>query len=283
MSRCRCYTSRVNNATVLEELRLSPFHVAVGSVAVLESPQPDATWVSEVVAGEPVRVLEERGDWASVVLPLQPSSLHSEGYPGWLRTEALVRSSAPPVWRTLAASCPAYAEDGTVAARLPLGSLLRRGSGAVRPGWLTVLLPNGDEGWVRDSEVADGPPEPGGRDAVLGGLGMWRTQPYIWGGTSSLSGADCSGLVYRLYGRAGYVLPRDAHDQFDLAPARHPGPLDGAQRGDLVFFRAPESPWIDHVGVYLGNGSYLSAYDSAAGISIHEVHRDHYVGWASYL
>lgn len=230
-----------------------------------------------------MRVLDERGDWARVLLPLQPSSLHSDGYPGWLRSEALVRSSAMPAWRTLSASCPVRADDGTILTHLPLGCLLRGRPGPARSGWTPVLVPNEDEGWVPEAEAAPWPPEPGGRAAVLRGLGMWRTQPYVWGGTSSMTGADCSGLVYRLYGRAGYVLPRDAHDQFDLAPRRLRGPLDGAEQGDLVFFQGPESPWIDHVGVYLGDGSYLSAYDTAGGISIHAVDRDHYVGWASYL
>ncbi len=45
--------------------------------------------VTQALPGEPVLVDTEKDGWASVVLPWQPSSLDTRGYPGWVRIEHL--------------------------------------------------------------------------------------------------------------------------------------------------------------------------------------------------
>ena len=48
--------------------------------------------VTEALAGEPVVTTgAERDGRVEVVVPWQPSSLHDEGYPGWVATEHLGR------------------------------------------------------------------------------------------------------------------------------------------------------------------------------------------------
>lgn len=173
---------------------------------------------------------------------------------------------------------------GEQIAQLPLGSLLGEATTPCGGGSVLVLLPSGKVGLVDTDDIAAWPRERGARDTLMASLDIWTGQPYVWGGTNSLTGADCSGLVYRTYQRSGYVLPRDASDQFDMAPEKEWGPRpDGAEEGDLVFFQRPESRHIDHVGVYLGDGRYLSANQAAGGISVRAVGQDAYVGWARYL
>lgn len=103
--------------------------------------------------------------------------------------------------------------------------------------------------------------------------------PYRWGGTDSTSGMDCSGLVFRVMGLLGVAVPRDADDQFGLAPYRSHNSWEGARRDDLVFF-GEES--VTHVGFYLGDGTYLSEHGSS-GTVVRGVDEDPYWGFARYF
>lgn len=263
--------------------RSSPYRVIRASAPVLAAPEAGAEWVTEAVLGEPARVTGSAGAWLRVVLPLQPSSLHPDGYPGWIPADALERSSIIPTVQIVSPCAPVRDAGGRAVARLPMGAAW---AGAPEPSadGVRIRLADGSAGRVDAAYVASWPPPAAGRDLVLRTLAAWTDQPYVWGGTSSCSGADCSGLVLRTYQRAGIVVPRDAHDQFDMAPLRAEGALEDARPGDLVFFRRPRSAAIDHVGVYLGEGRYLSANQAVRGVSVDPaLTEEHpYVGWARY-
>ena len=80
--------------------------------------------------------------------------------------------------------------------------------------------------------------------------------PYIYGGTSS-SGVDCSGLVQLAAKASGIDIPRTTYDQINVGQAVSKNNL---QEGDLVFFRGSggSASTPGHVGIYIGNGQYLS-------------------------
>ncbi len=261
----------------------SPYRIRSVSAPVLQAPADDAAWVTEALIGEPARILQEWRGWARIVLPLQPSALHPEGYPGWVRLENLVESSGLPAWQTTSARTRVSGDRGEAVAELSLGSLLPVGTQPAPAGQVPVRLPNGSSGFVPATDVAGWPLSPSDRDTVLHIMRVWTGQPYVWGGTSSIAGADCSGMVYRVYQRAGRVIPRDADDQYHGAPRKVWGTIEGALPGDPVFFQRPEEGHIDHVGLYVGDGLYFSEYSATGGVSTHELVRDGFVAWASYL
>jgi len=94
--------------------------------------------------------------------------------------------------------------------------------------------------------------------------------PYVFGGTST-SGFDCSGYVQHVFATLGMHLPRTADAQFEVGHRAVGGP----KPGDLVFFQT-YAPGASHVGIYLGNGKFVSA--SGRGVSISSL-SDSY--WAS--
>lgn len=79
--------------------------------------------------------------------------------------------------------------------------------------------------------------------------------PYVWGGTSPNPGFDCSGFVQYVYRHFGISLPRVASSQATVGTTVDKSNL---QPGDLVFFKKPGRE-IHHVGIYVGNDSYIHA------------------------
>lgn len=113
---------------------------------------------------------------------------------------------------------------------------------------------------------------------LMGQLG----KPYHWGGTSPMTGFDCSGLVYYAYkDLVNFRIPRTANEMYHLedAAAVNPGQLES---GDLVFFRIQGRGAADHVGVYVGNGKFIQSPRSGRDIQITSLNEDywqrHYVG-----
>ena len=89
---------------------------------------------------------------------------------------------------------------------------------------------------------------------------------YNYGGQDPSTGFDCSGLVYYVFKQFGYRLNRVAADQAkngievkdreDLLP------------GDLVCFSWITSSYINHVGIYIGDGKFIHAMDSANDVLV---------------
>ncbi len=83
--------------------------------------------------------------------------------------------------------------------------------------------------------------------------------PYVWGGTSP-SGFDCSGFVQYVYRHFGVYLPRTTYSQVAMGRSVSRSEL---VPGDLVFFRS-----AGHVGIYVGNETYIHAPQTGRTISI---------------
>ncbi len=257
---------------------------ATSRATVTASPVPHLTWVvvlekldvwddptyensywhrqTQLVTGEPVLVLgqSQDGEWTQIIAVDQPSKKDGRGYPGWVRTNGLVRgfpqveATAVVIVRSAFVLSEARA-DSTRLMRLYLDARLPILS--TNESWVEVTLPDGRTGWLKRGELRL-LPDHNQAVPVSQIIETARTladAPYLWGGTTPDS-PDCSGFTYRLFHAYGITLPRDADDQ---AQAGTPISFDEKKPGDLVFYSDVAGGPVTHVGLYVGNNQLMDA------------------------
>ena len=101
--------------------------------------------------------------------------------------------------------------------------------------------------------------------AVVNYAAQFVGNPYVWGGTSLTSGADCSGFAQSVFANFGIGLSRTAADQSYGGTAVS---TDSLQPGDLLFYASGD--YINHVALYIGNGQVVHASNERTGICVSE-------------
>ena len=123
------------------------------------------------------------------------------------------------------------------------------------------------------------------REALVRSAQDFIGVPYLWGGTSSDNGFDCSGLTMTVYQLNGMNLPRNSARQFEVGSSVES--INDLHRGDLVFFSAKWKNGVSHVGVYIGNGQFIHASSQGKKIRIDSLSTayftKHYIGGKTYL
>lgn len=100
--------------------------------------------------------------------------------------------------------------------------------------------------------------------------------PYVFGGATP-RGFDCSGLVYYSYKNAGISVYRTSAAGFYSISKATSAP----KVGDLVFFKNTYKSGISHIGLYMGNGRFVSASGTKVQInSVNESYwKKHFAGY----
>jgi len=154
-------------------------------------------------------------------------------------------------------------------------------------GWYGVLMANGAVGWIptksvkltdyelvsRKSDVNCVADRTGGKEPPR--TGTWADQliraalnytgvRYIYGGTKPGRGMDCSAFVRMVFGQFSVPLPRTAREQAQVGATV---PFDQLQPGDRLYFQCKNS-YIDHCGIYAGNGYFVHCSSSRNGVSV---------------
>ena len=104
--------------------------------------------------------------------------------------------------------------------------------------------------------------------------------PYLWAGTS-IKGVDCSGFAKTVYFLNGYMLLRNASQQYKTGePVDVSEGLGNLQPADLVFFgteATDEKPVrITHVAIYMGDGKIIHSSQVVRINSLVEGEPDYY-------
>ena len=223
---------------------------------------------TQLLYGEEVIVIEEKENWAHVIIPDQPTSKNINGYPGWVPSSQLVK--CPLDWNikegpvVIVTNPKTFLEESNIELSYQtILPLIKEGEGKVE-----VKTPDGT-GWLNlDHITISGSLEnryKGNGNGIVAEGEKFLNLPYLWGGMSSY-GYDCSGFSYSMCKANGYVIPRDAHDQ---ANAGVEISLEEIEPGDLLFFAYEEGKGrIHHVGIYYGDGKLLHSPNTGKTVEI---------------
>ncbi|MDV6373920.1 NlpC/P60 family protein [Deinococcus arenicola] len=200
---------------------------------------------------------------ATATLPSATAALASTPGPIAVAPQVLLmpRLVAPPI---LSVAQPPEAVPGAVAqgpesvpprtATTPAPTPTPRPTpSAALPQSSTAALPSGD--WM------------GAALALMG-------TPYRYGGTTR-AGLDCSGFVLQVFAPLGVRLPRVSADQARVGQSVAASDL---QPGDLVFFDTAGGGRISHVGIYLGDNTFINANSYQGKVAVDRLLGDSYWG-----
>lgn len=80
--------------------------------------------------------------------------------------------------------------------------------------------------------------------------------PYVWGGSNTAQGLDCSGLLYWIQRSAGSNVGRLTASGYSKIGTRIP--IGQQKAGDFLFFGDP----VTHCAIYIGNGYMIESRGS---------------------
>lgn len=229
------------NATMLQrlldqDLDRASFVVRASVAPMHAEARVSSAQTSQALRGFVVRVLERRDEWFHV--------RGEDGYEGWVHRGYLAPHDEPTDdprhWRLSLGAVVACADESQLA--LPLGARVAPGERIVLG---EALDPDG-----RSRRFAAEPTA-----IVASARRFFVNTPYQWGGVTPW-GADCSGLVQRIFALHGVPLPRDAWQQAEVGTplAEDPSALPAAA---LLFFSDRDDRRVTHVGIADGAGAML--------------------------
>ena len=108
-------------------------------------------------------------------------------------------------------------------------------------------------------------------DSVVAYASNFLGTPYVWG-ASGPQYFDCSGFMQYVYAHFGVSLSRTTFTQINEGSYVD---RDNLQAGDLIFFGTDSNP--HHVGMYVGNNSYIHAPRTGDVIKVSALTRSDYL------
>lgn len=90
---------------------------------------------------------------------------------------------------------------------------------------------------------------------------------YIYGACGPNS-FDCSGFIYYILKNSGLAINPMSPSAFSSISAWETIPdIENLQIGDLVFFNSETGSYINHIGIYVGGGSFIHASQSNGSVA----------------
>lgn len=217
--------------------------VNVPVAALRRKPRHHKEMVNQLLFGETVQVLKQKGDaWVKV------RSLHDD-YEGWMTLSLLEETD-----EITALQKPVFVTAGLLTRISNESQVMHIPAGSSLPAFADGKCLINKQAYLVDGLVynrLEHQPVSVLMDKLVQ---PWLNAPYLWGGRTPL-GVDCSGFIQVNFKLLGIDLPRDAWQQAQVGEPVNK--LEEAHPGDLVFFDDKEE--IVHVGLLLNKETVVHA------------------------
>ncbi|HDR7635370.1 TPA: SH3 domain-containing protein [Bacillus mycoides] len=118
-------------------------------------------------------------------------------------------------------------------------------------------------------------PTGGDTSSIAGFARSLNGSPYRPSGTTP-AGFDCSGFIHYVLNQTGHKGERQTVAGYWSSKTKTSNP----QPGDLVYFQNTYKSGPSHMGVYLGNGQFISAETTSTGVRISSVSNSY---WSKHM
>lgn len=144
-------------------------------------------------------------------------------------------------------------------------------------GGVNNVVTGGNQGTNQGTNQVQKPTAPTGGDtsSIAGFARSLNGSPYRTAGTTP-AGFDCSGFIHYVLNQTGHNGARQTVAGYWSSKTKTSNP----QPGDLVYFQNTYKNGPSHMGVYLGNGQFISAETDATGVRISSVSNSY---WSKHL
>ena len=227
-------------------------------------PAHAAEMATQGIMGQPIRLLEKKGDWWRAQTP--------DGYIAYVVDNSLAEKSDDQMrqWRTaprVIVTAPYQTHvyynavdrgPRDVVSDVVLGNILE-GTYNPEAEVMEVTLPDGRKGFIATADVQPldtWAQQSFDAEKILDTAYSMEGTPYLWGGTS-IKTLDCSGLAKVSYFSNGIILMRDASQQALTGNNIAPDQWRTCEAGDLLFFGNPKTGKVTHVAIYDHDGDYI--------------------------
>lgn len=115
----------------------------------------------------------------------------------------------------------------------------------------------------------------GDTSSIVGFAKSLNHSDYVFGGETP-DGFDCSGFIHYVLNKTGHEGKRQTVAGYWSSKTKTSNP----QPGDLIYFSNTYKKGLSHMGVYLGNGQFISAENEKDGVRISSIKTSY---WAERL
>jgi gamma-D-glutamyl-L-lysine dipeptidyl-peptidase len=234
---------------------------------------------TQVLYGQEVKILNEKGTWVQVVVKDQGTQKNKLGYPGWMPKKQIIFQKNSKIYNKVAEvkSKTTFLYNNKKKIEMELSFNTRLPVLASDKKWVSVLAPNGTKKWLLSHDINIIDPSKSAkpdRSKMIQTAKTFLRLQYLWAGTSGF-GYDCSGFTYSIYKHYNLLIPRDASEQFKKGTFVLRSKL---KPGDLLFFANNNGKGsVHHVGMYIGSGKMIHSPKTWKSIEIVSIYLPQFI------
>ena len=237
-------------AEVIDQYVTRYANVIADRLNVREQPSTESKRIGYIDNGERVQLLENQGEWLRVQ--------YTDGKEGYVSSQYVTISEEFVYGKTLEEEAKEQEERKILEERENVTEQEVAEN-------VTIVVTEPVETYSSNAEL---------RSSIVNYAMQFLGNRYVHGGSSLVTGTDCSGFTSLIYKEFGYSLSRTPSGQ--LSSNGRSIDYSQIQPGDIICYG--KGGKCTHVALYIGNGQIIHSANSRKGVVIYQADYDTIIG-----